>query len=418
GPVQWICDRYEVRQQGSFREDAAFDSLRNTYPVAALRGLAKVHGSKIIFMMDPATAKPASVQTRPGSTVAPTTSDRLSSTAQKCLVSGSNAERMLNDMGTLYFPDGPKRVGETWTLTHRTNHKSFGTTITKLDCTLRSVRDVDGSQIATIDLHGQIKMATAPGLSAPPASAAEKGTDQKAQVANVTATTHPTTHPTTQPTTAPVSKTRGRQVARDKPPPRTTPARLAKKDEKRRLERAVCTGSVEFDLTHGEVVRMNIHREIALVKTLSGGKSDKTPVQANQTQAHTFRVRRYQSRPRYPIIQGGPKPPPEPVKKASPAKPFRRRPTTRVADAKRRAAKGRNRRSEKLTDKPTAKRQPLRKNPNRTARKGANKRRTPTSQPRDPRSQRPTSRPAGAKRPRTINRPTSQPAKVPTTRPA
>ncbi|MCZ6816370.1 MAG: hypothetical protein O7F76_06670, partial [Planctomycetota bacterium] len=279
GPVQWICDRYEVRQQGSFREDAAFDSLRNTYPVAALRGLSKVHGSKIIFMMDPATAKPASVQTRPGSTVAPTTSDRLSSTAQKCLVSGSNAERMLNDMGTLYFPDGPKRVGETWTLTHRTNHKSFGTTITKLDCTLRSVRDVDGSQIATIDLHGQIKMATAPGLSAPPASAAEKGTDQKAQVANVTATTHPTTHPTTQPTTAPVSKTRGRQVARDKRPPRTAPARLAKKDEKRRLERAVCTGSVEFDLSHGEVVRMNIHREIALVKTLSGGKSDKTPVQ-------------------------------------------------------------------------------------------------------------------------------------------
>ena len=51
GPVQWICDRYEVRQQGSFREDAAFDSLRNTYPVAALRGLSKVHGSKIIFMI-------------------------------------------------------------------------------------------------------------------------------------------------------------------------------------------------------------------------------------------------------------------------------------------------------------------------------------------------------------------------------
>ena len=51
----------------------------------------------------------------------------LSKTCEKCLWNNQTAGKLLEDLGPLYFPKGPVRVGETWTRTYTEVVKTFGT---------------------------------------------------------------------------------------------------------------------------------------------------------------------------------------------------------------------------------------------------------------------------------------------------
>ncbi len=366
--VRWTCDRYEVREHASFRKDVQFDSLRHTYPTSALRQLVQVPGATATFSMDPITGRVSSIQTQPGPTTAPATRQKLSGTAKHCLVNRENVQKLAMYLGAFYLPEQPQPVGGTWTITHREPQKSYGTVVTKLTCTLLSVREEAGSQIATIDLRGEAHLdkdppprppppLRRPGYATPTTRPAPSRSINTAALRQATGRL-PTSRPARWSTTLPITT---RPVRMDTPPPpnmkpifpptslpadwrtRRTPAsrparretppirpptpsarsrRRTKPDDERRLNRSVCTGTVQFDLTHGEVVEMVLHRELEFGKTLKGSKPDQASTQARQTTSHSLRVKRYLKAPPKPIIQGGPKPPPEP----EPTKPSKARP--------------------------------------------------------------------------------------------
>lgn len=356
--MRWTCDRYEVREHASFRKDVQFDSLRHTYPTSALRQLAQVPGATATFSMDPITGRVSSIRTQPGPTTAPATRQKLSGTAKHCLVNRENVQKLATYLGAFYLPERPQPIGGTWAVTHREPHRSYGTVVTKLTCTLRSVQEEAGSQIATIDLRGEAHIENNPPPSPPPTlhrpgyatpttrPAPSRSVNPAAirQANSRLPTSRPTRWSTTLPiTTRPVRmdtplapdmkpifrptslpadwKTRrtpaSRPVRKETPPvrPPIPPARSrrrARADDERRLNRSVCTGTVEFDLTHGEVIEISLHRELEFGKTLKGSKPDQAPTQARQTTSHSLRVKRFLKAPPKPIIQGGPKPPPEP----------------------------------------------------------------------------------------------------------
>lgn len=261
----WECDRYEVREKGMTGE-VSFDSLRDLYPLASLRQLGTIPGSKVTFSIHPETGRTRSRRLTPGPLKGPPVKrSRLSSTARRCALTDSNLRNVLDSLGPLFLPKGPVHVGDTWTNTRVENMKTFGRALTDYTFTLTDVREMDGRKIATIDVGGRIRLEKPSG-------------------------------PETK--TSPGGRSPKRPKLRDG-----------------RIDRATCNGLIEFDLTRGELVRLTLRRELDLstVTEAKGGKR----MTLEKGASHVFRVEVHHRPPPKPVIVGGPQPPEVHAKEAA-----------------------------------------------------------------------------------------------------
>ncbi len=273
GPARlsWTCDRYEIHETSRSigpKIETKYDSLRDSYPPAGFRELGKLPGSVVTFTVSPTDGRAQKINLVPGKVAGPVTRKKLSRTAKKCSLTVKNTENLLHLLGPYYLPDGPKRIGDQWTRTQTDTFDTFGTAITTLTCTLEGVRELDGRRIATIDLLGDVRL------------------QQKSTPSGKRTTSGATSKP----------------VGRRKKP---------SKEREFDLEKVVCAGSVEFDVTRGRLVRMTLRRELAGAAKLKSNKSDKkTTAGVSATTSHVFRLVVTDTPPPKPVIVGGPKPPP------------------------------------------------------------------------------------------------------------
>ncbi len=259
--ITWRCERYEAQEQGH-KDKITYDSLRDSYPPPSLMDLGGIAGSRANFFLDPATGKPGAVNIVLTTNSGQAGRRSLSKTAEKCLWNSQTFSKLLDDLGPLYLPKGPVRIGDTWTHTYSEVMKTFGAITTQIHCTLRSVRPVEGRDLATIEITGDVSLI--------PESKPEEPAP---------ATSRPT----------------------------TTSAPAANKPRDFRIDHAACSGSVEFDLTRGELVQMTLRRDLAFVADVSSPNSG--PMQLKSGSEHILRVKTSQTAPPRPIIVGGPKPP-------------------------------------------------------------------------------------------------------------
>jgi hypothetical protein len=271
--LSWECDRYDVRERG-MKDDVSFDSLRHLYPPPTLRILGGIPGSVSTFEIDPRTGTASQVRTKLGEIKGPQGREKLSRTAGKCQLSAANLKELLNDLGPFWLPTSPVRVGDQWTKTHRESHRNLGTVITDVTCTLRSVREVDDSRIASIDLTSDIRL--------------EQNSDSGT-------------------TSAHARKPRSK-------PSKQHDYKLNKKD---------CVGTIEFDITHGELVRMTLHRELEFVAKITSAKASQMINELRKGEVHDLRVEVSRVPPRQPLNLGGLKPPviPESARPKAASKP-------------------------------------------------------------------------------------------------
>lgn len=288
--LSWECDRYQIRERG-MEGETTFDSLRDSYPPAALRGLGRIPGSRSTFSINLRTGEVHQVRITPGKVGGPASRKKLSGTARKCDLTTQNLEKLLFDMGPHFLPEAPVHVGGQWTKTHREQGATFGTVVTELTCTLRDVRETEGRQIATIDLVGRVRL--------------------------------------------------------DRSTPTSRPARSRQKNVKKRefkVDKAICAGTVLFDLTRGRLVEMTLRRELECSAKLEPTKSGfALATEIRSGMSHVLRVKASDTPAPKPVIVGGPKPPPgEPEPAATLlAKPEQHRTTTQRA----RPREGRSRRT-------------------------------------------------------------------------
>jgi hypothetical protein len=319
--VSWECDRYEVRERGPKGTEVGFDSLRDLYPPPSLHDLGGVAGSHCTFSIDPATGRPSELKTVPGPMEGPPTSLKPSRTALRCALNEKTLTDLLRDLGPLFLPNGPKRVGDQWTSVQTDVLETFGTVITNLTCTLRGVREVDGRLIASIELTGEMKLPKTPGSSAngnnaAPAPGSQPGT--------ASASTQP---PSRESASAPAAtKPTGSAPAGPQPP---AASRAAGQNAQKEftLETAVCAGSMEFDLTRGQLVELTLRRELGGAAKFEVAKPDPLiPTEIRAGTAHVRRVRVARTAPAKPIIVGGRKPPVIPPDQMETTKPAVKKP--------------------------------------------------------------------------------------------
>lgn len=286
GTLSWECDRYEVREVGmalNQRSETTFDSLRDSHPPPSLRELGKIPGSRCTFSLEPSTGQASQIKIVPGPVSGPVGRKKQSGTAKKCNLSQKTLGDLLFDLGPFYLPGEPKRVGEQWQKTHQRNRETFGMVTTELTCTLNAVREVEGREIADISFEGRV---------------------------------------TLPPKRASASQPAGAGTRRHRPP------RAKQQDFK--VQRALCTGSVEFDLTRGELVTMTLRRELECTTDLRKDKNKepdpRVPTEIRAGNVHILRVEVRQTPPPKPVIVGGPKPPAGTPDDAKGLKPTARRP--------------------------------------------------------------------------------------------
>ncbi|MFH1417648.1 MAG: hypothetical protein ABII12_05095 [Planctomycetota bacterium] len=260
--VTWECDRYDVREEG-MKDDLAYDSLRLLYPPPRLRALGGIPGSTSTFLIDGVTGETSRVRTRLAPIEGSTTRAKLSGTAAKAQLTVNNLKSLLDDLGCLYLPGSPKRVGEAWTVERRETHKSFGTVLTAITCTLRSARKEGDSEVANIDITSVISL------------------EAKAEQEN-------RGKPTSQP---------GRKLPK------------SGKSRNYRLDRKACAGRVKLDLTHGLIIEMDLHRELEFVADLESSGASSMVTEIRKGERHDLRVRGSRTAPRHPEIVGGRKAP-------------------------------------------------------------------------------------------------------------
>ena len=256
--VTWRCDRYEASEQGH-KDKVTYDSIRDSYPPPSLMDLGGIAGSKATFILDPSTGRATDINLILTTNQGESTRRNLSKTAEKCAWNQKTLAQLLDDLGPYYWPKGPVHVGDTWSRSYSEAMRTFGTVTTQLRCTLRSVRVVEGREVATIEIAGDVTLVP----ESKPAPA------------------------TSRPTTA--------------------SAPTANKPKDFRIDRAACNGSVEFDLTRGELVQLSLRRDLSFVADVSTPNSD--PMQLKSGTEHILRVKTSQTAPPRPIIVGGPKPP-------------------------------------------------------------------------------------------------------------
>lgn len=256
--VTWRCDRYEASEQGH-KDKVSYDSIRDSYPPPSLMDLGGIAGSKATFILEPATGRAFDISLILTTNQGQSNRRHLSKTAEKCVWNQKTLAQLLDDMGPFYLPKGPVHVGDTWARSFSEVMKTFGTVTTQLRCTLRSVRPVEGRDVATIEIAGDVTLTP----ESKPASATSR--------------------------------------------PATTSAPAANKPKDFRIDRAACNGSVEFDLSRGELVQLMLRRDLSFVADVSTPNSD--PMQLKSGTEHILRVKTSQTAPPRPIIVGGPKPP-------------------------------------------------------------------------------------------------------------
>jgi len=265
--VVWECDRYEVRESG-MKEESAYDSLRHTFAPPALRNLGTIPGSRCTFAMD-AAGRISNLLLVPGPSNGPSGRGVPSKTTERCALTHENVQHLLEDLGAYYLPLRPVRVGEEWTKTYTDSQKTFGVVTTLLRCRLRGVRPVEDRDVATIELSGEVSLQSAAAPAQPAAS----------------------------------------QPGHPRPVPAVGPTQREFK-----LERGVCSGTVEFDVTRGELLRLDLRREVALSADIDSKATSQTfgPMKLKSGSLHHLRVSTSRKPPPRPVIVGGPKPPPMP----------------------------------------------------------------------------------------------------------
>jgi hypothetical protein len=216
--------------------------------------LGGINGSKATFILNPATGKASDLHLILTTSTSAGSRRNLSKTTEKCLWNDQIVAKLLDDLGPFYLPKGPVKIGDSWGHTYSEIMKTFGTVTTQVHCTLRSVRPVEGRDVATIEITGDIKL-----------------------------------------------------IPESKPVPAASSAPAANKPKDFRIEHAACNGSVEFDLTRGELVQLTLRRDLAFVADVSAPNSG--PMQLKTGTEHILRVKTSQTAPPKPIIVGGPKPP-------------------------------------------------------------------------------------------------------------
>lgn len=266
--LSWVCDRYEVTEKG-MKEKVHFDSLRDLYPRAALRKLGSIPGSKVVFEIDPRTGRCRHLRITPGKNLAPRSRKKLSSTARRCALTRENLSLLLDDVGSLFIPDKAEAVGESWTRRREEGGKGFGRAIRDYTFTLTGIREDAGRKIARIAIRGDVRLAAV-------------GNPQ---------------------TSAPAGKRGVRRI----------PSRASRKFK---IDRKLCDGSIEFDMTHGELVRLTLRQALDLSAKMESKKQNKAmSIETGSSQVLRVQVRH--TPPPEPMIVGGPKPPPEEPEQAA-----------------------------------------------------------------------------------------------------
>lgn len=291
--LKWECDRYEFREKG-MADEVKYDSLRDLYPVEALRQLGTIAGSTVTFAIDPQSGETRNNRITLGRMTAPATRKKLSSLANRCTLNRANLQRLQDDLGALFLPGSPKRIGETWTRSRRDKIPNFGHSIIDYHFTLAEVRDMENRHLARIEIGGNYRLEPAP--------------------------------------------TREGELARKRAGKRTD----------YQIDSASCTGRLEFDITRGELISLVLRRESDLSAKMAS--KDDEPMTVEKGASQVLRVAVSADPPPKPTIVGGPKPP---VEKNAAKRGARRQAGRTVKDpnaARQRAARQRTTRPRSTAD--------------------------------------------------------------------
>lgn len=148
---EWQIDRYKASEVVTDMAEVAFDSLKHTHPPRELSGLASVPDTKIGFQFDGKSGASSGILIQPGAGAHPT-DNRKSKTAENGLVTTENMQELLYAMGEQFLPGAPKNVGDQWEIRRVEHEPPFGTITTVVTCKFKSLNQIDGADIATIDL--------------------------------------------------------------------------------------------------------------------------------------------------------------------------------------------------------------------------------------------------------------------------
>ncbi len=262
-PVVWECSRYEVREKTTGKEELTFDSLRHLYPPMPLRGLGSIAGSHVTFAVDPAGDDVRVRKVQPGKIEGGSAGPQLSGTIQHCALSDVNVANLLDDLWRLYLPDGPVGIGDDWTARRTEGVEKLGQIAIDYTFKLTDVRRDEDRQIATIDISGDIELH----------DASDGGNGKP-----------------------------GNPAGRTRP---------VKENQKFKIDRSLCEGNIEFDLTGGELVQLVLRREVDLGAQVDSPNLPTIAIRKNSS--HVLRVRTGQSPPPQPVIVGVRQPPKEPA---------------------------------------------------------------------------------------------------------
>ncbi|MCA9254010.1 MAG: hypothetical protein KDA33_00165 [Phycisphaerales bacterium] len=269
--LSWRVQRYEARDRALGTEHR-FDTLRDAYPVAAMRRLGTANGAVVNFERDAWSGVVSRLRIQPGRSIGPATRLKLSKTTQKCLLDNDHMTRLFDDMGPLILPRTPRKVGETWTRTRDKIIKNFGKSVTTYRLTLNRVTENDeGDLLAEVDIRGGVELKPDP---IPPAN--------------------------------PI-KPKKNVAPRNGKKPRRPQNNDANKRHEFELDSATVNGAFVFNITQGMLVDMTLRRESAISADMESEQMGEMSLE--NSEAHTLRVRTSTEAPAMPIIVGGPKPP-------------------------------------------------------------------------------------------------------------
>jgi hypothetical protein len=269
--VTWTCDRYEVREKG-FGPEATYDSIRDLYPPTPLRELAPIPGSIVKFDLNPTTGVTTKHEVSSGNVVAQGTRMGASRSTDHCSLSVENVRQLLDDLGPYYLSAGPHRVGDRWTKSHVKTHTNFGDVTTTLTCEVRGISERQGRKLATLALLGT-------------------QTFQPKKIAPTPSLPRPVT-------SAPTASNRA------------VTSQPAKPERENKLDKALCNGTVTFDVSRGRLVELVLRRETGFLTEMRGQDNKVTGIRMSGAQF--LRVTASDKPPPMPKIVGGLKPPVEP----------------------------------------------------------------------------------------------------------
>ncbi|HPF41622.1 MAG TPA: hypothetical protein P5081_16640 [Phycisphaerae bacterium] len=269
--LSWRVQRYEARDRALGTEHR-FDTLRDAYPVAAMRRLGTANGAVVNFERDAWSGVVSRLRIQPGRSIGPATRLKLSKTTQKCLLDNDHLNRLFDDIGPLILPRTPRKVGETWTRTRDRIIKNFGKSVTTYRLTLNRVTENgEGDLLAEVDIRGGVELRPDP---IPPAN--------------------------------PI-KPKKNAAPRNGKKPRRPQNNDANKRHEFELDSATINGAFVFNITQGMLVDMTLRRESAISADMESEQMGEMSLE--NSEAHTLRVRTSTEAPAMPIIVGGPKPP-------------------------------------------------------------------------------------------------------------